>query len=207
MKRSNQKLVGLILSIFLCGCARTPNAANTVEVKKPTQQIEQRTNVVPPANPSNCPTREDVSELTIAFRKVTNEVNSIASEATKHDKPERLKGQITSCREKISNLKAKDEEFISNCEMLLGADGTSVFPEIPVSFQTLGLCCKWLDKALDAITLENKRVALAYVRGAHAATDRVDKLLDGSLRPDVQIAMKIPKYVRKADEELARKQD
>lgn len=151
MKSSKQLVVALISIILLFGCAKTPNA----DVNKPPQQIPVQTNDYPTADTSKCPTRNDVKELNIAFETVISEVNLVAKEAAKQNGSERLKEQITACRIKIKDLKAKDESFISDCEMLLGADGTPVFPEIPVSFQTLTLCGKWLDKSLDAIELGN----------------------------------------------------
>jgi hypothetical protein len=70
--------------------------------------------------------------------------------------------------------------------------------------EALNMGSDWIKKALDAVDLKKHRIALSYLRGARTMTERADMLLDGKLSPDLQVAKKIPKYVRKADSAMAK---
>ena len=101
--------------------------------------------------------------------------------------------------------KAKNKELAKNCELLLGADGTQVHPEIPIALGYLDYAGKRIEKSLEATTLQKFYLADAYVKGACEANSFARKLLEGrSERRAGADSVKVPVYIKKADKELLR---
>ncbi len=42
--------------------------------------------------------------------------------------------------------------LIANCDLLLGATGTTVYPEIPLALKKLDQAGEWLEKSMEAVT-------------------------------------------------------
>jgi hypothetical protein len=95
-----------------------------------------------------------------------------------------------------------NEALNNGCEMLLGADGTLVCPEIPFALQNLRLGGDWLDKSLKAASTGQLRTSRLYMRGTAKAIDRATRLIDKKVKPNRRTAvLKIPSYLKAADRE------
>jgi hypothetical protein len=86
---------------------------------------------------------------------------------------------ISDWKAKENAWKAKNDKLLSGCELLLGADGTPVFPEIPQALQNLSRADEALVKSIDAVALSDRKKARYYMKSARADVHRAMMLLDG----------------------------
>jgi hypothetical protein len=113
---------------------------------------------------------------------------------------EELKVKITSLREKKDAWDEKNKALIAGCYLLLGADGTAVYPEIPAALDNLSQAGKWFGRSIDALATRRLQMADAYIQGTQFATAHASVVLDeGSGFDPSKAALKVPYYIKNAD--------
>jgi len=128
----------------------------------------------------SCPTEDDVRASLTECQKLIDEAQCLVRNLRSLDATSDGGLLIARWNEKEKAWKAKNDLMIANCELLLGANGTPVFPQIPLALRNLNRADDCLSKSLEAATLGHRIKARAFIKGARIASNRATQLLDGN---------------------------
>jgi hypothetical protein len=202
----------LSVVLLVCACAKTDVKIpqRTVEpAKHVSTSTEAKTTEVIPS--PECPTVDDAEDCADECEILIKQAESIVREARKvinTDRSTAWKTRISLWNQKERSWKEKVASLEKNCYLLLGADGTAVHPEIPIALQSIDRAGEWVEKSLEAATLGDLKLAGTYLKGAKAAFGFSTKILDGRLNARTRKnSVQIPKYIKKADEQLQRSRE
>jgi hypothetical protein len=76
-----------------------------------------------------------------------------------------------------SSWEKKNKDLTDSCDQLLGADGTSVYPEIPAALKNLHQASYWLTKSIDCAELSKKEIEDSYIKRSRFFTAGASKIL------------------------------
>ncbi|HNA72899.1 MAG TPA: hypothetical protein PKW73_06160, partial [Candidatus Obscuribacter sp.] len=101
-----------------------------------------------------------------------------------------LEGKFTAWQE-------QNQQLVDNCDLLLGASGNSVFPEIPLSLENLTMGGDWLKMAMEAGRNGKLRESRLYLKAASKALNQAEKVLAKKVRLNRRSALiKPPHYLK-----------
>ena len=125
-----------------------------------------------------CPSQVDVLASAAECQKLINVARHLVRNVKLSDATSESSALIAQWNEKEKLWKAQKDQLMSNCELLLGADGTAVFPQIPLALKKLNRADECLVKSIESATLGHRKKARAYLRRAQVASVRATELLD-----------------------------
>lgn len=157
----------------------------------------------PPAR-GGCPTLEDTQDSISSLEILIAEAQDItAGKRDTHNTstPQASMKETVAWRERMDGWTVQNDVLITNCALLLSAHGTPVFPEIPLALENLKLSGEWLVKSVDAAAQGKTKATDAYIRGARAAAERANGLIDGRLEANPRTALiEVPGYIKAIEE-------
>jgi hypothetical protein len=149
-----------------------------------------------PAETTKCPDREDARKAVDEGAKIIAEVRGILKDA----KNPNFADQLATADKQLSDWQAHNSVLTIDCGLLLGADGTSVYPEIPLALENLTLAGVWLEKSINAATIGQMSTSGLYLKAADKAIKQASKLLDKKVKPDRRTAVvRTPSYLKSVE--------
>ena len=140
-----------------------------------------------------CPEHSDVLSSIEGERDLLRETTAALEEAAGQDYSLRLaalEGKFTAWQE-------QNQQLVDNCDLLLGASGNSVFPEIPLSLENLTMGGDWLKMAMEAGRNGKLRESRLYLKAASKALNQAEKVLAKKVRLNRRSALiKPPHYLK-----------
>lgn len=146
-----------------------------------------------PASQAKCPEHGDVRVSIEEARALLNETTEALEETGGEDRSLRL----AALEGKLSTWQEHNCLLTESCDLLLGASGVSVFPEIPLSLQNLNLGGDWLKAAIENGKNGRLRESKLYLKTAGKAFKQAEKVLSKKVRLNKGSAIiKTPSYLR-----------
>ncbi|HEY9786719.1 MAG TPA: hypothetical protein V6D17_15055 [Candidatus Obscuribacterales bacterium] len=142
-----------------------------------------------------CPTTDDVRESIDELQRLSAETTNIVD---KKDLESR-----TSFGAKEETWIQKNKALISGSQLLAGASGVQVHPEIPLALENLARAQNWLHTAV--FDSSERKTSMKLIHHANVAIERATNLMDGDVVPDARTALvKLPKQLEKNIENIRR---
>lgn len=146
-----------------------------------------------PASQAKCPEHGDVRVSIEEARALLNETTEALEETGGEDSSLRL----AALEGKLSTWQEHNCLLAQSCDLLLGASGVSVFPEIPLSLENLKLGGDWLKAAIENGRKGRLRESKLYLKAAEKAFKHAERVLARKVRLNKGSAIiKTPRYLR-----------
>src|SRR5277367_3818771 len=124
-----------------------------------------------------CPTIDDARKSITTCTTLLDAAEGFLHPPEQLKKSRELEEQIGSWTKYAESWDKKNQALISNCELLLGADGTEVHPEIKPALEDTGAAAKFLTKAVEAARLGQSADAQTSIKRARTALSCATQLL------------------------------
>lgn len=163
----------ILILLTVAGCAdrRSSDRANPPVTSPSVKTAEQ------PSPQRVCPTTDDVLESLAECRKLIYDADYFV---WKSNRPVEARSDLVGSWKREEQAWRKNvQELIANSDLLVGADGTQVYPEIPSALKNLDSAGDNLEKALDPTNTKQLELSKGYIQDSWAATHRAEKLMTG----------------------------
>lgn len=175
--KSNLALLWCLVLILVAGCSQQKQAEEPSKPEDVTVAPETA-HTLPESLPErSCPNVNDGRASIAECRRLVDDAQKIVMDYRDLTVAER-EGLIAAWREKERIWKAANDNLVQCCDLLLGADGTPVFPEIPLALERLNDADQSLVKSLAAATQSHRLKARSHVKSARDNLKRATRLLD-----------------------------
>jgi hypothetical protein len=177
MRAQRIVLCCIVLSLAACGTQHRVQqiSDHDVVIRVPETESESTDSALQ----RQCPNTDDGRVSAVECQQLIDSAQNIVDSLANFDATALDDAFISDWREREKAWKAKNDKLIANCELLLGADGTPVFPEIPLALQSLNRADERLVKSIDVVALSHRKKVRSYIKGARADVHRAMRLLDG----------------------------
>jgi hypothetical protein len=162
-----------------------------------------------PLGPVYCPNESDVGKSIDECQKLFEQAHQLMRDLGNSNAPDKseLEAKITDWQNKQAYWRAKNEQLIEGCGLLPGADGTEVFPQLPVALENLKRAGEWLNKSMVAASLSHFSASKIYIAGTRKAINQARAVLSGRVRPNCRAAIvKTPSQIAALEKRLESRQ-
>ncbi|PWT95541.1 MAG: hypothetical protein C5B53_11295 [Candidatus Melainabacteria bacterium] len=177
--RTHRIVLCSLVLIFAAGCTNHQQIRQSSKDEPTPPAQETTTEPTEITLQGKCPNLDDGRVSVAECQQLIDSAQSVVDSILYFDDTVADDQLVSDWKAKEHLWKAKNDKLISSCELLLGADGTPVFPEIPRALLNLSRADEALVKSIDAAALSHRKKAKSYMRGARAHVNRAMKLLDG----------------------------
>ncbi|MBI5173034.1 MAG: hypothetical protein HY986_09105 [Candidatus Melainabacteria bacterium] len=140
-----------------------------------------------------CPEHSDVLASIAGERDLLRETAA----ALEQSRGQEYSLRLAALEGKLSSWQEQNQQLMGNCDLLLGASGNSVFPEIPLSLENLTMGGDWLKMAMEAQKNGRLRESRLYIKAAKQALNQAEKVLAKKVRLNRRSALiKPPHYLK-----------